>query len=186
MPAVQRSKVTVQQYLQMGEDPPGLRFELVDGELEVSPSPNPAHAYTVSELHGTLRQIAAEDQHRGVVLMDLDTQVADATMRRPDLLYFSQSRRHLIGRDRLSGVPDLAVEVVSPASGSLDRDTKFREYADAGIMNYWIIDPSQRSFAAYRLSSGEYRQTVRGQHQQTVKAEPFAETPLFLGPLWLD
>ena len=55
-------KMTARQFLELGQDPPGVRLELVDGEVAVSPSPNPDHSYTVLTLGAMLRNhIEAND-----------------------------------------------------------------------------------------------------------------------------
>src|SRR5690606_25621918 len=50
MPAMSTAKMTAAQFFELGEDPPGVRLELVDGEIEVSPSPVPRHSYTEKAL----------------------------------------------------------------------------------------------------------------------------------------
>ncbi len=184
MPAVQLSKLTVEQYFQMGEDPPGIRFELVDGEIEMSPSPTTAHAFAITELCFYLRAEAAV-RYPGKVLMDLDTPIDDATVRRPDLLYFSEARQHLIGPERLRGVPDLAIEVVSPASVELDHRIKREEYAAAGIRFYWVIDPVRRTALAYELGEAVYELVGDAGAEDDLAAPPFIDVPLNLSRLWI-
>jgi hypothetical protein len=50
MSRVSTIKMTARQFLELGEDPPGVRLELVDGEIAVSPSPVPRHSFTVVAL----------------------------------------------------------------------------------------------------------------------------------------
>lgn len=185
MPATQTTKLTATQFFQLGEDPPGVRFELVDGEIEMSPSPTTAHAHCIQMLSVLLGTHVLHNQ-LGVIFGDLDTQLDEYFVRRPDLLYFSEARRHLVGRDRLRGLPDLAVEVVSPSSGKTDRQTKFGEYEKAGIAHYWIIDPEQRTMVAYSLDDGRYRQQTEGGGDDTLHAPPFTELDLPLGRLWME
>ena len=52
---------------------------------------------------------------------------------------------------------DVAVEVISPESDDRDRVEKFEEYANAGVLEYWIIDPELRSAEFYVLNDGAYR-----------------------------
>ena len=61
-------------------------------------------------------------------------------MRRPDLIYFSKKRLHLIGQQAMEGPPDLCVEIISPSSVEKDTDLLFKRYAKAGIQEYWLID----------------------------------------------
>jgi len=61
--------------------------------------------------------------------------------REPDIVFVSQERLVHLGPQRFDGAPDVVVEAVSPGSVTLDRVTKFREYEQAGVREYWIIDP---------------------------------------------
>src|SRR3954471_2948346 len=116
-------KMTARQFLQLGEDPPGVRLELVNGEVAVSPSPNPDHSYVVVSL-ATILQNHINKRDLGQLFADVDTIFGEYDVRRPDLLFFKKSRLHLIGENAMEGPPDLAVEVLSPSSVSMDRKQK--------------------------------------------------------------
>src|SRR5207248_4055696 len=97
MPVVSTTKMTAQQFLMLGEDPPGVRLELVDGEVAVSPSPTPEHSHVVVNLIIIVGQYVLEHD-LGEVHHDVDTILDRFNIRRPDVLYFSNARRHLIGK----------------------------------------------------------------------------------------
>src|SRR6476661_7735638 len=129
-------KMTARQFLELGEDPPGVRLELVDGEIAVSPSPIPDHAYTVAALCTILKNYA--DEHElGMVLMDVDTIFGEHDVRRPDIFYFTRARQHFIGERAIEGPPDLAIEVISPGNERADRRDKFKLYAQGKVKHYW-------------------------------------------------
>lgn len=65
-------KLTAKQFLHFPEDPPGVRLELVGGEIAVSPSPTPEHSYAVVKLSALLVR-HVEEQGLGIVLGDVDT-----------------------------------------------------------------------------------------------------------------
>jgi Uma2 family endonuclease len=124
MPAASTVKLTVDQYRALGEDPPGVRLELVDGEIEVSPSPAPQHDDTTFLLRSILHaHVVTHDLGR--VQGDVDTPLDAHNVRRPDIMWFRRERLDLVTKDRLLGLPDLAVEVISPGSVKTDRQTKF-------------------------------------------------------------
>jgi Uma2 family endonuclease len=185
MAIVSTTKMTAQQFLQLGEDPPGVRLELVDGEIAVSPGPIPNHSNVVVQLIYIL-----EDHNRihglGKLHQDVDTILNRFTVRRPDLLFFFKHRTHLIGKKAMEGPPDLAVEVISPSSSEIDRDDKFAEYRQAGVANYWIIDPAPKTVEAWRLEAGEYVAAGRGQGSATLHLPPFPELAIDIGQLWQD
>src|SRR5947209_2351568 len=124
MPVLSTTKMTARQFLMLGEDPPGVRLELVDGEVAVSPSPTPKHSHVVVQLIAIL----AEFIHRlglGELHHDVDTILDEFNVRRPDILYFAKARTHLIGTKAMEGPPDLTIEVLSPSSIEVDRTDKF-------------------------------------------------------------
>src|SRR2546423_351815 len=118
MTVVSTTKMTARQFLELGEDPPGVRLELVDGEVAVSPSPIPAHGHVVAQLIMFLAQ-HVKARRLGRIYADVDTIFGEHDVRRPDILYFSQSRLHHIGEKAMEGPPDLCIEVISPSSGTI-------------------------------------------------------------------
>ncbi len=176
--------MTATQYFELGEDPPGVRLELVNGEVEVSPSPTYRHSYTVGKAFSWLEHSVALVDPGGFIFMDTDTTLDEHNVRRPDILYYRSDRVHAFGGDRLLDVPDLAVEVISPSSGTTDRKRKFTQYADAGIAFYWLIDPQRRTFKGYRLDGDRYVATVEGKGGDTVSPPPFPGEALPLTSLW--
>lgn len=176
-------KMTAEQYLLLKEDPPGVRLELVDGEIAVSPSPTPGHSRVVSQL-GAMLIAFVETRGLGEVLLDVDTIFGEYDVRRPDILYFSKGRTNLITEKRLLGKPDLAVEVVSPSSTKTDKADKFKQYAAGGVKFYWIVDPAKESFDAYLLKARRYLSAAHGQSDDVISAPPFDALKIPLNKLW--
>jgi Uma2 family endonuclease len=135
----------------------GLRYELVDGSLLVSPPPTVGHNAAAFEL-GVLLRAAVGDSWRVVpapgVRLDL------RNYREPDLVVV---RREAIGA-RLADACDvlLAVEVMSPSSVTDDRVTKPAQYARAGIPHYWRLERGGVPvLVTHELAGGVYRETGR-------------------------
>ena len=183
MSRVSTIKMTARQFLDLGEDPAGIRLELVDGEVAVSPSPQPGHSYTVISL-GSLLKVHIDAGEVGELLTDVDTIFGEYDVRRPDLLFFVNARRHLIRDDAIHGPPDLCVEIVSPSSGKIDRKDKFAQYAAGKVKHYWIVDPKRRTIESYTLRGGKYVGRVRGSGSDVVKLPPFPKLEIPLAKLW--
>ena len=94
----------------------------------------------------------------GVVCWENRMRLADPLRHRlPDIYFVSEARKGIIGKARIDGPVDLAVEIVSPEYAEHDYVTKFREYERAGVGEYWIVDPQNRTFACYHLAEdGKY------------------------------
>jgi Uma2 family endonuclease len=176
-------KMTARQFLELGEDPPGVRLELVDGEVAVSPSLIPAHGYTVVQILALLNS-HVRSHDLGRVYPDTDTIFGEHDVRRPDVLYFSKDRLHLIGKKAMEGPPDLCVEVLSPSSGTIDRKDKFAQYEAAGVAYYWIVDPKNKSLDGFELVDGAYRSSGAARGDETICLPPFEDLTIPLGELW--
>src|SRR5438270_5773719 len=144
---ISTTKMTARQYLMLGEDPPGVRLELVDGEVAVSPSPTPKHSHVVVQLIVLLGTFI-DKLGLGELHHDVDTILDEFNVRRPDILYFSKARVGLIGEKAMEGPPDLAIEVISPSSIEVDRKDKFEHYRAARVRHYWIVDPVLKTIEA--------------------------------------
>ncbi len=82
-------------------------------------------------------------------------------------------------------VPDWVCEVISPATGRIDRSRKMRIYAREGVPHLWIVDPLLETLEAYRLEAGRWVLLATHADDEVVRAEPFAAVPLSLGRWWM-
>ena len=176
-------KMTAQQFLQLGEDPPGIRLELVDGEVAVSPSPIPNHAFTLMRL-GAILSAHIEANDLGQIFPDVDTIFGEHDVRRPDLLFFAKKRLHLIGPKAMEGPPDLCVEVLSPSSISYDRKDKFALYQKGKVANFWIVDPGEKTMEGFKLIGGKFRLKGSGKNDDVLRLPPFTTLDIPLARLW--
>jgi len=176
-------KMTAKQFLQLGEDPPGVRLELVDGEVAVSPSFQPKHSYAEKQL--TLVLLGHINAHDlGRLYGDVDTIFGEYDVRRPDLIFFAKNRLHLIGEKAMEGPPDLCVEIISPSSVTYDRKEKFNLYESGGVAHYWILDPYKKTLDGYSLADGKYQKSASGKNMDVMRLSPFVDLDIPLARLW--
>jgi Uma2 family endonuclease len=176
------AKMTSRQFILMGEDPPGVRLELVNGEIVLSPSPTPDHSDVILALAEVLRPYIRKNK-RGVLLADVDTIFTDYTTRRPDLLFVANERAHII-QNVVTSPPDLCIEVISPSTATDDRVGKFRLYCESGVKHYWLIDPHARMAEAFTLRGGNYVLAASGRDKDKVKFPPFGKLTIPLSEIW--
>lgn len=84
----------------------------------------------------------------------------DGPSREPDLMFVARANLHRLTENRIAGVPDLVIEVVSQDSVHRDRVDKFDEYEMAGVPEYWILDnrPRRKWAQFYKLNAqGQYQ-----------------------------
>jgi Uma2 family endonuclease len=148
----------------------GLRYELIDGTLLVSPAPSALHQIVAANMFRLLDGAAPVD--RGVLFAPVAWQPDGRTSVEPDLLVIAKDR---IAPHGITGAPEVVVEILSPSSGRFDRTVKFSRYAEGGAAHYWIIDPTVPSVEIYDLRDGEYVLVAGGAQDDTVSfTAPFA------------
>jgi len=182
-PIINTVMMTARQFLQLGEDPPGVRLELVNGEIAASPSANPNHSFIDTRLRRLLDEYV-EQHDLGQIFGDVDTIFGPHDVRRPDVIYFSKPRLHLVGPKAFEGPPDLCVEIISPSSTLIDRRDKYKLYEAAGVAHYWIIDPEPRRLEAFRLENSAYTPAGAGHDADVLHLPPFPELAIPLQRLW--
>jgi Uma2 family endonuclease len=125
-------------YLQLPGDK---RYEILDGELYVVPSPNTRHQRVLKKiLSALIRQ--TEDKDLGECFAaPYDVILSEENVVQPDILFVCRERLEIIREANLSGAPDLAIEILSTGSRQQDLAIKRKIYARFGIREYWIVDP---------------------------------------------
>lgn len=130
--------------------------EWVDGEVQAMTAPGTRHQDLLLFLVSLLR-IFAEEKQAGRVLAAPYLVKLPRSGRLPDVLFVSRESESRFGKVFLQGPPDLAVEIVSRESRTRDRRDKRREYAEAGIREFWLIDPEREQAEFYHLGeTGSY------------------------------
>ncbi len=160
------------------------RYEIVDGELFVTPAPRTLHQRIVANLLTALHQHVRQHRLGEVFVAPYDVVLATGTVLEPDVLFVSSSRLHYIGEDNLSGPPDLAVEVLSESTKRLDREVKLKQYALYGVSEYWLVDPEGNTVDVHRLKEGEYELAERLGFGDTLTSPLFPGLRLPVASLW--
>jgi len=169
----QNIKLTVRDYMSMPEDD-DRRFELIDGELILAPSPVPQHQDIVLNLARMLADFAESQDLGKVMVSPMDVVLSDHDVFQPDILFISRNRLHIIGDRNIQGAPDLVIEILSPSTEGRDRGIKLEQYLRYGVREYWIIDPHQRTLEVLRASDTEF-ETVRVYPEGTTATSPALE-----------
>lgn len=160
------------------------RYELFEGELQVTAAPNISHQAAVNNLSFVLTGHVRQHRLGAVFTAPSDVLLSDVSVVEPDLLFVSKERAEIILPRYIRGAPDLVVEVLSPSTAQVDRQVKMQLYARHGIQNYWHLDPNHHEFVAYVLEDGAYRQVAHAREDQTVSAPPFPDLVIPLAEIW--
>ena len=134
----------------------GNRYEVIDGELYVTPPPNREHQHASGELHGTIWSYLRANPIGVMYAAPFGVILDTPSGVQPDLVYVSNERREILTDQGISGAPDLVVEILSPSTRSRDRGIKLRVYQAAGVQRYWIADPRTRTLEERVLGEEGY------------------------------
>jgi Uma2 family endonuclease len=144
--------LSYEDYLNLPDD--GVRREIVEGEVLVTPSPNIRHQMLVGFLFNALYNHVRVERGGLVFVSPLDVRLSDHDIVEPDVIYVADERSEIIRKNFMLGSPSLLIEVVSDPR--TDRVRKRALYARAGVPEYWIVDPEADRVEVHRLSKDTY------------------------------
>ena len=133
-----------------------LRYEVIDGELFLTPAPIPEHQHAIVELLVPIHQWVRSRGSGEILPAPIGVVLDEETAVQPDLVYIASEHLGIIGERGIEGPPDLVVEVLSPSTEARDRGVKMRRYAAAGIPHYWLLNLRARALEAYSLGENGY------------------------------
>jgi Uma2 family endonuclease len=165
-----KTLLTVQDYAALDE-PAGVRYELSNGELIVTPSSSLFHNRIRDDFNGHLRAFVKEHQ-LGEVVSETDLILAGEVVRRPDVAFIRADRLEGIDFDQspFPVAPDLVVEIVSKNDRADDLMLKVSQYLEAGAKAVWLMYP--HTHLAYRYVPGKLRPEVRSSRAGGKFEEP--------------
>ena len=136
--------------------PEGQRAELIDGQIYDMAPPSPMHQELVMELSATLRDYIKKNggpckvyPAPFAVFLNED----DRNYVEPDISVICDSSK--VDNRGYQGAPDFIIEIVSPSSQRMDYLTKLFKYRTAGVREYWIVNPLQRTVQVYSFEGTE-------------------------------
>jgi Uma2 family endonuclease len=160
------------------------RYEILEGELYMTPSPTPLHQYALIQLAWILMSHVNPGKLGQIFVAPLDVLLSEFNVLQPDILLLHRSKIPAPRAKNLQVVPDLVVEILSPTSIEQDRIHKKRIYARHGVSHYWIVDPEARAFEAYELAGADYRLAGPFSGDATATSSLFPGLTIPLASLW--
>ncbi len=147
-------KITFEEFRQFPVD--GKRYELVRGEVHMTPAPATRHQAIVQNLAMSLGPHVIKNNLGEVYTAPLDVRLGRDTALQPDLIFISNARAGIILENWIEGAPDLVVEVSSPSTATYDRATKLPIYAESGVSEYWLVDSQAKTVEVLNLQGKKY------------------------------
>lgn len=154
----------------------GKRYEVIDGELLVTPAPSWTHQFAVGAFYRVLWPYATEHRIGEAVLSPADVELDARTLVQPDLFVVPLiAGRRMREWSDLEGNLLLAVEILSPSTARADRHLKRRRYQRAGVPEYWIVDLDARLVERWRPADERAELLA-----ETLEWRPSAAAPLVI------
>lgn len=138
------------------------RYEIIDGELVVTPSPRPRHQEIVLDLGRILVDFVRSERLGRILPGPVDVLFAEGDYLVPDLVFVREDRTGIVTDRGIEGPPDLVVEILSPSTEARDRGVKLDRYRLYGVREYWIVDPDSRSVEVWHFGKGAESAEVYG------------------------
>lgn len=181
---LQKIVLTYDDYLHLPND--GRRYEILEGEIFVSPSPVTKHRRISRNLLALLHQHVRQHKLGEVLSAPTDVILSRTNVVQPDLLFISKSRAKILMEKNIQGAPDLMVEILSETSEEQDRTAKKQIYARHGVKEYWLIDPDRETLEVHKLEKTErvFRHTATYQRDESFQSAFFPSLKIKLSELW--
>ncbi len=138
------------------------RYELIAGELFVSPAPGLPHQLVLQRLQLALGKYL-EAQPIGIVAPGAGAEFSDYDSVIPDLVFVRNERwNKIVANERFVAAPNLVIEVLSPGNQNRKRDLEAKRglYSRFGVEEYWIVDRENRCVMVFRLHDQMLEETV--------------------------
>jgi Uma2 family endonuclease len=177
-----RVRLTYEDYAALPDD--GRRYELHEGELSVTPSPGLDHQDILGNLFVILRSHVNAGGLGKVFVAPVDCILEDITVVQPDIVFVETGRRSVMTKRGIEGAPTLAVEIISPSSAGIDRQSKRQLYARYAVPYYWIVDPPARTIEAHHFGQGQYRNAGTLAGTVMISLPPFPDLILDPRDIW--
>src|SRR5262249_41690306 len=160
------------------------RYELFEGELQVTAAPNTPHQTAVINI-ATILNVHVQQHGLGdLFVAPYDVYFTETTVVEPDLVFVAEAHRGIILTEHIRGVPDLVIEVTSPSTARVDRNAKMQLYARYQVPHYWIFDPQRHKADAYGLTTTIYELVRTARGNEDFSAPPFPELVIRLARAW--
>jgi Uma2 family endonuclease len=158
------------------------RHEIIDGRHFVNPAPSPYHQLVSAQLCRHFVTLIT-DRDRGIVLTaPIDVHLGPGSVVQPDLVVLRPRSRCIIGDKKLTGVPDLLIEILSPSNPNYDRRTKRDRYERAGVREFWLVDPERGCIEQYELRGGAY--ALVGERRDSIRLRVLRSVTIDLGSVF--
>jgi Uma2 family endonuclease len=148
------AKLTYDDLVAMFPADDGIRRELIDGELFVTPSPLIRHQQLVLRLTVALGvHLEAHPDQGEAFTAPCDVILTAHDVVEPDLLVVLGDQQNILTDKNIQGAPALVIEILSPGTRRRDQSLKRQLFDRAGVREYWMVDPDRNQVTVHRRAT---------------------------------
>lgn len=160
-------------------DQDGIRKEIIEGELFMSPAPAMKHQSISKRLFRILDDYITKNKLGEVWYAPCDVIFSNINVMQPDILFISNENSKILTALNIKGAPDLIVEIISPATVANDRIYKKLVYEKYGVKEYWIVDPEEEMIEVWTSEDTRFQMFHQAKRNDKFRSK-------LLGNLELD
>lgn len=161
-------KYTYDDYYKLGEGAP---YQLINGELIMSPAPKLYHQTILLNISTELKLFNAKMKLGYIYPSPVDVFFEEHETYQPDIVFVSLERAQILKEDKIEGAPDLVVEILSESTAYYDLKHKKNIYEKHIVKEYWIVDPIEKSIEVYENKKGKFILFNKNKTQGEIKSK---------------
>jgi Uma2 family endonuclease len=174
-------KFTYEDYCLLPED---RRYEVIDGELFLTPAPSLFHQAVSERIGHKIREHLARTSAGVMFYAPCDVVLTPHDVLQPDILVVLTERKAILTEKFVAGAPDLVVEVLSPSTETRDREAKAKRYAAHGVREMWLVDTEARSIEVLVNAGDGFRRDALHRDADTVRSPLLPGLEFLVAPVF--
>jgi prevent-host-death family protein len=185
-------RISYEEYMEL-VDSSDQRYELIDGEIYLLASPSFTHQVVVNEISGHFynyfkgKPCQSLTSPFDVRLFGYATKFEeDPNIVQPDVMVICDEDK-VNEKNKYEGIPTLVVEVLSPSTKGKDMAKKLNLYMKSGVLEYWIVNPENKSILQYSFSQDKDIESLRSVNgDDTIQSIEFRGLEILLKDIFND
>jgi Uma2 family endonuclease len=167
---------------------PGERFELIDGVAYALSAPTAYHQSILLALAAGFYNFLQDKPCKASpapydVRLFYEEDESDDTVVQPDITVICDEKKR--GEEGCRGAPDLVVEILSPSNTAIEMARKFELYRQAGVREYWVVTPEDKSIQTYRFCEDHIKPGIY-KEKDDARSDLFPDLAIPLGPVFAE
>ena len=151
--------------------PEGSAYQLINGELIMSPAPNLYHQKILNNILILLNNFNSKINFGDIYPSPVDVYFEEYETYQPDIVFVSKERSQILKETKIEGAPDLVIEILSESSAYYDLKHKKNIYEKYGVKEYWIVDPIDKSVEIYENKKEKFDLIEQKKSNGTIKSK---------------